>query len=512
MLYIALSLIFLGPAVVHGVTGWIHTTADLAVRNTNSSSYCCSRLSSRLGSLVSYPNETIYQSEQNGTNGYWTQQEESVSPACRITPTCAQDVSIAVVELARAQCQFAIRSGGHTSWAGAANIQDGVTIDLSSLNQVNVSANNTVTSVGAGARWGDVYLKLDALNLATSGGRVAQVGVGGLTTGGGNSFFAARYGFVCDNVVNHQVVLSDGRIVDANVYENPDLHRALKGGNNNFGIVTRFDLKTFEQGKLWGGFIVYPNSTFGQQIQALQDFTTASGAGVDPYAAVINAYVYSAAAGIPIIANQYTYTKAEAFPAILQNFTNIQPQYSSTLRTTNLTDLTVELGEGTPNGFRQLFATATFGNDAGLFAALYNISNTLYTPVKNASNFQISFVLQPISKAILSASALAGQNVLGLSPSDGNLVWLDLTVQWSDEKDDAAINAATEAVVDQSIAYAKTQGLYNQYIYLNYALQSQDPIASYGQRNQALLRQISRQYDPEQVFQRLVPGGFKLFR
>jgi hypothetical protein len=35
-----------------------------------------------------------------------------------------------------------------------------------------------------GARWEDVYLKLDAMNLAVSGGRVNDVGVGGLTLGG----------------------------------------------------------------------------------------------------------------------------------------------------------------------------------------------------------------------------------------------------------------------------------------------------------------------------------------
>jgi FAD/FMN-containing dehydrogenase len=72
------------------------------------------------------------------------------------------------------------------SWAGAANIERGVTLDLSALNQVIVSTsdNQTITSIGPGARWKDVYLKLDALNLTVTGGRVAEVGVGGLTLGG----------------------------------------------------------------------------------------------------------------------------------------------------------------------------------------------------------------------------------------------------------------------------------------------------------------------------------------
>lgn len=62
---------------------------------------------------------------------------------------------------------------------------------------------------------------------------------------GGNSFYAAEHGLACDNVVNFQVVLASAAIVDANSKTNPDLFKALKGGSNNFGIVTRFDMKTF---------------------------------------------------------------------------------------------------------------------------------------------------------------------------------------------------------------------------------------------------------------------------
>lgn len=42
----------------------------------------------------------------------------------------------------------------------------------------------TVASVGAGALWGDVYMKMDAVGLAVIGGRAMSIGVGGLLTGG----------------------------------------------------------------------------------------------------------------------------------------------------------------------------------------------------------------------------------------------------------------------------------------------------------------------------------------
>ena len=82
-----------------------------------------------------------------------------------------------------------------------------------------------------------------------------------------------------------------------------------------------------------------------QQFQYLQDFNTASGNGVDDHASIINAYIFTVT-GPTVIANQFTYTKPEPYPAILQNFTNCTtlPQISNTLRITNLTNLTTELG------------------------------------------------------------------------------------------------------------------------------------------------------------------------
>jgi len=61
---------------------------------------------------------------------------------------------------------------------------------LSALNQVTPAADMKSVVVGPGNRWADVYLKLDALGIGIGGGRVARVGVGGLTLGGIERWFA----------------------------------------------------------------------------------------------------------------------------------------------------------------------------------------------------------------------------------------------------------------------------------------------------------------------------------
>lgn len=138
----------------------------------------------------------------------------------------------------------AIRSGGHGG-DNQNSIENGVTIDLTHLNSTTYDAATNIASVGTGARWGDVYSALDEVGVSVTGGRQGIVGVGGLLLGGGVGWTTPRTGFGCDSVVNYEVVLASGLIVNANASVHSDLWRALKGGSSNFGIVTRFDIEAF---------------------------------------------------------------------------------------------------------------------------------------------------------------------------------------------------------------------------------------------------------------------------
>ncbi|KAK8093853.1 hypothetical protein PG997_000538 [Apiospora hydei] len=205
-------------------------TAESAKAILLESGTCCAALSQVLGAMVSYPGQQPFESS---VASYWSVLERELSPSCVVTPSAKSDISRAVFilrigdEILPGQCNFAVRSGGHTPFAGSANIDSGITIDLSKLRHIDVSAERTSVNIGPGNRWGDVYSVLDAQGLSTSGGRVASVGVGGLVTGGGISFFSPRYGYVCDNVEayeeqNFEVVLVSGEIVNANASSHPD--------------------------------------------------------------------------------------------------------------------------------------------------------------------------------------------------------------------------------------------------------------------------------------------------
>lgn len=157
----------------------------------------CGFLAFTLPRRVSWPGSPDYGFEESR---YWSQQQALTEPACRFSPVSAEEVSLAVLVLRVTQCKFAVKSGGHAAFSGASNIEGGATIDLINLNEIAVSPDRTQTSVGAGNVWYDVYTHLQPMGLTVIGGRVSAIGVGGLTLGGGISFFSSRYGWACDNV------------------------------------------------------------------------------------------------------------------------------------------------------------------------------------------------------------------------------------------------------------------------------------------------------------------------
>lgn len=230
---------------------------------------------------------------------------------------------------------------------GASNAPDGVTIDLVRLDFIEVNAQDSIVSVGPAAKWDAVYAKLDPLGLSVAGGRVAGVGVGGLTLGGGISHFSPRYGWTCDTVTAFEVVLADGSIIEANGVQNTDLFRGLRGGSNNFGIVTRIDLKTFEQGAVWAGTIYSPLSTVDDQIKIFASLATVE--NYDENASFITGFGYSQSMNMTVVVNNMVYTKAVENPPYYRGFLD-QPSVYNQSSLTNMTALSHQEAKSLPPG------------------------------------------------------------------------------------------------------------------------------------------------------------------
>ncbi|MER5862950.1 FAD-binding oxidoreductase [Kitasatospora sp. NPDC002040] len=131
------------------------------------------------------------------------------------------------------------RGGGH-SYAGQA-ATTGLVLDLHVLDAITVDRGSELVRVGGGVRSGQLYAELQRHDLAVPLGNSDEVGIGGLTLGGGVAAVSRAFGLTCDALVETDVVLADGTLVTCNDHENPDLFWASKGGGGgNFGVNTSF--------------------------------------------------------------------------------------------------------------------------------------------------------------------------------------------------------------------------------------------------------------------------------
>ena len=148
---------------------------------------------------------------QQAVDYNWAQQNREIIPACIVRPRDAQQLAKVVAILRREHDRriqagtpstgfFDIRSGGANPGLGAATVQDGVVIDLSLFCEVTPAVDESTVTIGTGAKWIDVYRKLDEKGLIVVGGRNSPVGVGGLTLQGKTSI---DLGSICERVWNN---------------------------------------------------------------------------------------------------------------------------------------------------------------------------------------------------------------------------------------------------------------------------------------------------------------------
>lgn len=179
-------------------------------------------------------------------------------PALIVQPTGAADVQSAVTFARERELLLAVKCGGH-SFSGKSTCDGGIQIDLSRLRGVRIDRAARRAYVEGGSLLGELDHEAMAQGLVTTAGTVSHTGVGGLTLGGGFGRVARRFGLALDNVKSVDIVTADGQLRHASAEENSDLYWAVRGGGGNFGIVTGFEFGLHPmQRQIVGGDLVFP--------------------------------------------------------------------------------------------------------------------------------------------------------------------------------------------------------------------------------------------------------------
>ncbi|KAF2027834.1 FAD-binding domain-containing protein [Setomelanomma holmii] len=299
---------------------------------------CCAQLSAVPNLNVALPNSAAYNATEHD---YWSLQEASLVPSCIAKPTCAADVASIVAKLVTNNCHFAIKGRGHSPAAGFANIDHGITIDMTGLSTITVNSDHSVASVGAGASWLDVYASLDPLNKTVAGGRNGAVGVGGLTLGGGISYFSPQVGWTCDTVVNFEIVRN-----------------------------------------VFSAFVDIANAP-----------------NYDVHASLVTSLAYSATSKSWSLSSTPIYTQPVINPPVYKDLFAI-PNITNTMHITPLHTLANETA--TPQ-INFLFYTSTFGPSTALLENIFELANSTFYDSPNGVTWLVTF--EPLPTAITSRGA-----------------------------------------------------------------------------------------------------------
>ncbi|GAB1318474.1 Nicotine oxidase [Madurella fahalii] len=478
-------------------------------------SQCRSLVIAGLAEKVFFPTETKY---QRRLDSYWSV-SAALSPWCMVLPSTAEDVSTIIKTLVSGNCTFGVRGGGHSSFALSSSVEHGVTIDFGNMNGTAYNPEIEIASIQPGSRWQDVYETLAPHGVTVTGGRAGSVGVGGFLTGGGNSFHSASHGMACDTVVNFEVVIADGSIINANARENSDLWVALKGGSANLGLVTRFDLRTIKfpnpaQPDIWGSFLSFDPATGDGVIDAMVTFT--ENAHIDQNTTSIMYFGHIPVAGGMVVHVGLENTAGTVDPPAISVYRNAGRIISSHGAVVPMAELTRSENPAQLAGFRNIWFTLSFQNDARVMkyaAEQHRVAvNKLSETLSPSSNFSTMCAFQPLNKVIAEHGIRNGGNVMGLDywmrSGNGILFLAELSVNGvENEKKAYPIMRDWTDAVD---AYAKELGVDWGWKYLNYAGREQDPLSTVGPDALGKLRAASAKYDPRGVFQNLRGSGFKI--
>ncbi|KAK7032233.1 hypothetical protein VNI00_013191 [Paramarasmius palmivorus] len=464
------------------------------------STAACNALQSALPGRVFFPGSEEYTSD----NKHWTQ-IASQNSTCSVQPESPDDVAVILRAVASSDTQspFGVKGGGHTSNAGFSSTP-GVQISMSRFNSVEYNENQSTAKIGAGLTWGEVFAALEPHGVKAVGGRVPNVGVAGFVLGGGYSYFTDQYGLAIDTVVAYDLVLPNGTFIEVKEQSSPDLFFALKGGFNNFGIVTSFTLNVFPQTDVWGGTVVYPLNASDAVHRATENFSFNN---TDLKAVALTLYTATSFNQTTLLVNLF-YDGPTPPSGVFDEFLNVPGAVVTLSRTMGLTEAVDTLSGGIgslnpPRDFRDVIPVSryTVGILDEMKAQLENVISDAAT--NNRVFEMLGVISEPFAQPNAHSTDSAYPNPPGrfVCPTGVEGYWLDSA------DDDFFFNAISEAKqAIQARAIAEGQSFADDIIYNNYAPADTPLELLYGD-NLERLKEIKERVDPENVMG--LAGGFK---
>ncbi|KAK4654254.1 hypothetical protein QC762_401940 [Podospora pseudocomata] len=474
----------------------------------------CSELRANTNIEVSAPISPTYIAEQTE---YWSASCSALKPSCIIFPKSAAEVSTIISVLNTNDEHFAVKSGGHSPNNYYASVDGGPLISTQNLDHANLDPATGILDFGPGNRLDGLAQKLQGTGWTFVGGRIGNTGTGGLMLGGGLSYMSAQHGWSASSVLEYELVLPNGTITYPSATNHPSLFKALKGGGNNFGIVTNYKTQAYPQGNVWGGNLLFLRTpaTDKKILQAVRDFTEYN---TDDRAAVI---VTAERAQVNLVDSWilFLFYDGPTPPAgTFTNFTSIGP-IANTARTRTYADLMTFSNWVVLKGFQVQIGTETIPLPStthsvevleGIHAHWRNISlTTLAVP-----GIVASIAYQPFPKRIAAAAREKSPDLIDADPDADKLI-IEMNYAFLNPLDyplmDGKMQETYTGIRERVLSWQAEGKLPDNVdlpVFMNYGFYRQDYFGRLKPENRALAREVAEEVDPEGLFRNRT-GGWK---
>ncbi|RYP18019.1 hypothetical protein DL767_009911 [Monosporascus sp. MG133] len=443
--------------------------------------------------IISFPGSESF---TNATERWTVFDPPTYSAA--ISPSTEADL-VKAVQLATSNgIPFLATGGRHGYTTTLGDLNEGLAIDLSLFNRLEIDKSAGTIKVGGGVRFRDIYDPVYTAGFEIQLGTASCPGMVGVTLGAGVGPWGGVHGLLIDALLSLRVVTAGGRVINVSKKSYPDLFWAFRGAGANFGIVVSATYKLQEQvneGESLVADVIIPAEKNASYFELLQSYD-----GSLPENLSISSFI--------------TYNWTIDAPQITASWAYIGPEADGRIEFAPLLALEPIIGAIAVYPWNKVITSVAGGADAGLCldGGTHNIytlnARNLSAPTYEATFEKYSLFYKEYPEARGSSLQIAifpNQAALSVPDSETAYAWrdtlahVDIVFSWGSAERD--LTEVTDVLGRELRGdFAATAGYPDLAVYVNSAHGDETLEQIYGARKLPRLAALKKAWDPENVF------------
>ncbi|KAI0550085.1 FAD-binding domain-containing protein [Xylaria curta] len=441
---------------------------------------------------IEFPGSTAF---VNAT-GRWNIFDEPTYAAA-ISPATEGDVVQAVKIATSNGIPFLATGGRHGYTTTLGNLKNGLALDLSQFNTVEVDKTAGTLTVGGAVRVSQIYDPVYEAGYELQVGTASCPGLVGLTLGAGVGPWAGVHGLLLDALLSYRVVTANGSAITVSESSHSDLFWAMRGAGANFGVVVSATYQLQPQtnkGQILAADFIIPAGKNGSYFKLLQSY---NGGSLPENLSISSFMTWNATLNAAQVSGTWAYLgPKEAGLKAFQPLLDLKPIISTAVYPYNTIIQSVAGGADAficlDGGIHDVYTVNARNLSASTYTSVFGQFSTL---LANYPEFQGSVIQVAVFP---NNAAMAVPDASTAYPWRDTLAYIDIELGWDPSNDMTAI--ATKYGKNWRDQFAATSGYPQLAAYINSAHGDESLESIYGANKLPRLSALKKAWDPSNVF------------